>query len=84
MAKPILMSSQGTVTIKVQAIHTPNNQGTPTLHNPLLHPKPTEGDSNRAATKIDMVRLRQRMQVVQARLAAATVSTMLGQSWDDN
>ena len=85
MAKPIHMSRQGAVmsskevvTTKMLAIHTPNKQVTPTLHNPLRHNKPTEDDSNREATETVMVKLRQRMQVVQARPAAVTVRPMLG------
>lgn len=96
MAKPIPTSRQaiGTsskevATIKRPAIHTPNKQATPTLHNPLRHSKPMEGDSNREATRVDTVKLRQRMaaalliQPVQVRWAAATVrsmpSTIIGQ-----
>ena len=91
MAKPIhtsrqgaVMSSKEVVTTKTLVIHMPNKQVTPTLHNPLRHNKPTEEDSNREATEIIMVKLRQRMQVVQARPAAATVSTILGFFWDEN
>ena len=84
MAKPIhtsrqgaVMSREGVVTTKTLAIHTLNKQATPTLRNPLRHNKPTEDDSNREATEIIMVKLRQRTQVVQARPAAATVRPML-------
>ena len=89
MAKPIhtnrlgaVMSSKEVVTIKTLAIHMPNQQATPTLHNPLRHNKPTEDDSNREATETIMVKLRQRMQVVQARPAAATVRPILAFFWD--
>ena len=91
MAKPIptsrqgaVMSSKEVVTIKKLAIHTPNKRATPTLHNPLRHNKPTEDNSNREATETITVKLRQRMQVVQARPAAATVRPMLGFLWDKN
>ena len=85
MAKPIHMSRRGTVTnskevatTKMPAIHTLSKQAILTLHSPLRHNKPTEDDSNREATKIGTVRLRQRMQVVQVRPVAATVRQMLG------
>lgn len=89
MAKPIPtskqgadMNSKGVAMTKRPATHTPNKQATLMLHNPLRHNKPMEGDSNREATRVDMVNLRQRMPValliqpVQARLAAATVRSM--------
>ena len=89
MAKPIHTSRQGTVTsskevatIKMPAIHTPNKQAIPMLHNLLRHNKLMEGDSNREATRVDMVRLRQQMvlallnQAVRVR-PAATVRPML-------
>ena len=78
------MNSKEVVMIKTLAIHTPNKLVTPTLHNPLRHNKPTEDDSNREVTETIMVKLRQRMQVVQARPAAATVRPMLGFFWDEN
>ena len=90
MAKPIPTSRQETdtsskkvATTKSPVIHTPNKQATPTLHNPLRHNKPMEGDSNREATILDTVKLRQRMaaalptQPVRVRPAAATVRSML-------
>ena len=89
MARPIPMSRQGTVTSSKAAamskrpvIHTPNKQAIPMLHNPLRHNKHMEGDSNKEATKVDMVKLRQRMAValliqpVQARRAAVMVRSM--------
>ena len=79
-----VMSNKAVVTTKTLAIHTPNKRATPTLHNPLRHSKPMEDDSNREATETIMVKLRQRMQVVQARPAAATVRTMLAIFWDEN
>ena len=91
MAKPTHTSRQGAVmnskevvTTKTLATHTPNKQAIPTLHNPLRHNKPTEDDSNREATETIMVKLRQRMRVVQARPVAATVSPVLGLFWDEN
>lgn len=90
MAKPIHTSRQGIVTsskevatIKTPAIHTPNKQATPILHNLLRHNHPMEGDSNREATRVDMVKLRQRMVpalpilAVRVRPPAATVRPML-------
>lgn len=59
MAKPIRTSSKEAATIKRPAIHTPNRQVTPMLHSLLRHNKPMEGDSNREATRVDTVRLRQ-------------------------
>lgn len=78
------MSSKEVVTTKMLAIHTLNKQATPTLHNPLRHNKPTQDDSNREATETIMVKLRQRMQVVQARPVAATVRPMLAFFWDES
>lgn len=89
-AKPIPTSRQETdtsskkvATTKSPVTHTPNKQATPTLHNPLRHNKRMEGDSNREATIVDTVKLRQRMaaalptQPVRVRPAAATVRSML-------
>ena len=79
-----VMSSKGVVTTKMLATHTPSRRATPTLHNPPRHNKPTEDDSNRGATETIMVKLRQRMQVVQARPAVATVRPMPAFFWDEN
>ena len=89
MAKPIHTSSKEVDTTRRPAIRTPNKPATPTLHSLPLHNKPMEGDSNREATRVDTVRLRQRVaaalltQPVQARRVAAMVrsllSTTLGQ-----
>lgn len=89
MARPIPMSRQGTVTSSKEAamskrpvIHTPNKQAIPTLHHPLRHNKHMEGDSNKEATKVDMVKLRQQMaaalliQPVPARRAVVMVRSM--------
>ena len=89
MAKQIPTSSLETVTsrkeaamIKRPATHTLNKQATLTLHSLLRNNKPTEGDSNRGATRTDTVKLRQpvvaalRIQAVQVRQAAATVRQM--------
>ncbi len=90
MAKPIPMSrqeidtsSKEVATTKRLAIHMPNKPATPTLHNPLRHNKPMEGDSNREATRVDTVKLRQQILAallihrVQVRRAAATVKSKL-------
>ena len=89
MAKPIPTSKQETDTSSKEvamtrrpATHTPNKQATPTLHNPLRNNRPMEGDNNREATRIDTVKLRQRLvaalliRAVQVRQAVATVRTM--------
>ena len=81
-AKPIPTSRRGTDMTKRPVTHTPNKPATPTLHSPLHHNKPMEGDSNREATRADTVKLRQRMlvalliQPVPVRRAAATVMSM--------
>ena len=89
MAKPIPMSRQETdmsskevATTKRLATHMPNKPATPTLRNPLRHSKPMEDDSNREATRVDTVRLRQQIPAallihpVQVRRAAATVKSI--------
>lgn len=84
MAKPIHTSSEEVATMKRPVIHTPSRQATLTLHSLLRPNKPTEGDSNREATRVDTVRLRQRVaaapliQPVQARPVAAMVTSTLG------
>ena len=90
MAKPIhtsrqviVTSSKEVATIKTPAIHMPNKQATPMLHNLLRHNHPMEGDSSREATRVDMVKLRQQMApallilAVRVQPAAATVRPML-------
>lgn len=91
MAKPIHTSRQGIVTnskedatTKMPATHTPNKQAIPTLHNPLRHNKPTEDDSNKGAPKVDMVRLRRQIQVVQVRPTVATVRQISRTFEDEN
>ena len=89
MAKPIPtssqeidMSSKEVATTKMPATHTPNRRATRMPHNPLHHNKTLGADSNRGATRIDMVKLRQRMpaapptQLVQVRRAEATVRSI--------
>ena len=81
MAKPIHTGSKEVATIRRPAIHTPNKQAIPMLHSLPLHNKPMEGDSNREATRVDTIRLRQRVaaalliQPVQARRVAAMVKS---------
>lgn len=72
MAKPIHTNRQGTVTNSKEDA-TSKTPAIPTLHNPLRHNKPMEGDSNKGAPKVDMVRLRRRIQVVQVRPTVVTV-----------
>ncbi len=65
MAKPIPTSKQGidtsskeVATIKKPVTHMLSKRATHTLHNPLRHNKPTEGDSNRVTTRADTVKPR--------------------------
>ena len=83
MVKPIHTSSEEVATIKRPAIHTLSRQATLTLPSLLRRNKPMEGDSNREATRVDTVRLRQRVaaapliQPVQVRPVAAMVTSTL-------
>lgn len=61
MAKPIHTSNKEVVTIRKPAIHTLNKQAIPMLHSLPRHNKPTEGDSNREAMRVDTARLRQQV-----------------------
>ena len=54
MARPILTSSKEDATISLLVTHTPN-KATRTPNNRLHHSLPTAGDSNKEATKTDMV-----------------------------
>ena len=82
MAKPIHTSSKEVDTTRRPAIHMPSKPATLTLHSLRRHNKPMEGDSNREATRVDTVRLRQRVaaalliQPVQAQQVAAMVRSL--------